>query len=491
MEIGSVIWRLRKLLRKGAAVILLILFSHGDTAAQQVYTVKNGKMYIELGKNLPDSVLNMFIDHYDLEDLGLKYFIKTNLEDTLKLRGWHVDRNNDKLFAISKALVSSEDLTNVAAKIIFAEQPSVDLLFPPINNGIIYGFNKFSNNAGVSSNDSVVTFILRNNANAKRVNLAGSFNQWNPDTLPMIKTDSGWIATVKLGPGKYWYKFIADGNWMLDENNSQRENDGHGNTNSVFYKTNYVFKLNSYANARKVYLAGSFNRWRPKEALMNQTPTGWELPVYLAEGTHTYKFIVDGDWKTDPGNPNALPNEFNDFNSVISLGNPYLFKLNGYDKAKKVLVTGTFNGWRKDELFMKKTDSTWILPYVLGAGNYEYRFIVDGKEIIDPANPLLTGTNKKTANSFLILEPNYTFRLKGYGGAKEVFLAGDFNNYSGNSLAMKHVGDEWVFSVHLTRGKHIYKFVVDGQWIRDPQNKLWEQNKFGTGDSVLWFNENE
>lgn len=488
MEIRTAICGIKKLQWVAVAAMLMLLFN--NVSAQQpvkIYTVKDGKMYIEISRNINEASLDSFIVRFDLTDLGLKNFIKTNLKDSLQMQGWHIEKNDEKVFSISKPLISSEDLTNLAGKIVFMEQPGADVLFPAINNGLLFGFNRFKNNASFATNDSIVTFYLRNNKNANSVKLAGSFTNWETNNIAMAKTDSGWIANIKLGPGKYWYKFIVDGNWKIDDDNILRENDGKGNINSVYYKTNYVFRLNDYLQAKKVYLAGSFNRWQEKELLMQRTATGWELPIYLADGTHTYKFIVDGNWKTDPANPDRYPNEFDDFNSVIHLGKQYTFKLAGYENAKHVMLTGSFNGWRREELFMKKTDSGWVLPYTLGPGNYEYRFIVDQTEITDPANPLLTSTKKKDANSFLILEPNYTFRLKGYPDAKNVFLAGDFNNFSPNSLAMKHEADEWVFTVHLTRGKHLYKFIVDGQWMRDPQNKLWEQNQYATGDSVIWF----
>jgi len=35
-------------------------------------------------------------------------------------------------------------------------------------------------------------------------------------------------------------------------------------------------------------------------------------------------------------------------------------------------------------------------------------------------------------------------------------------------------------------GKHKYKYLVDGKWITDPNNKNWEQNEFGTGNSIIW-----
>ncbi len=256
--------------------------------------------------------------------------------------------------------------------------------------------------------------------------------------------------------------------------------------NSVYFKPNFVFVLHDFEDARKVFVAGSFNNWRQKELQMIKTPAGWMLPVFLAEGTHTYKFIVDGKWYAEEKKSARLPDGNGGYNSMIEVGKPYLFKLNGYTNAKRVVLSGNFNGWRTDELLMQKTNNGWQLPYVIGGGNYEYKFIVDGKWITDPENPLTMDNEAGSKNSYIIINPNYTFRLKGYGNAQSVFLAGDFNNWSPKALAMKKDGDDWVFSVHLFAGKHLYKFIVDGEWMIDPSNKLWEQNEYGTGNSIVW-----
>jgi 1,4-alpha-glucan branching enzyme len=264
----------------------------------------------------------------------------------------------------------------------------------------------------------------------------------------------------------------VDGNWQVDDDNALRENDGLGNMNSVYFKTNVIFQLKNHQNARKVYVAGSFNNWKPKDLEMIRTSDGWELPMYLADGTHTYRFIVDGKWMIDPDNKDQVPNEFNETNSVLRIGIPVLFTINGNLQLPEVLLSGSFNNWRRNELFMKKTADGWELPYNLGPGNYEYRFASKGKWISDPQPPL-------------IIKPNYTFRLKGFPDAKTVYLAGDFNNWSSNGYQMKREGDDWVFTVHLSEGKHQYKFVVDNNWIRDPNNPLWEQND--SGNSIVWF----
>lgn len=463
---------------------LLFFFNEGMTQdPDKIYTVKNGNMYIRLKKKIDLKDLDAFIAQFDLKELALKRLILNGLDDSIKMAGWEIEKNTKDEVVILKPLFSSGDIIDPGELIIFTGQhPPYNAMFPAVSNRVTAGFNRFRGKEPFSIKDSVTRFYLHKNLDAKKVMLAGSFNDWNPSTLSMIKTDSGWIADVRLSPGKYWYKFIIDGKWIIDTDNLNNENDGLGNTNSVYYVTNYIFSLNGFTNAKKVLLSGSFNNWDEKAFVMNRTANGWELPLYLGEGTHTYRFIIDGKWITDPGNPESLPNEFNESNSVVRIGKPYLFKIGGYENAKQVILTGSFNGWRNNELFLNKTANGWELPHVLAAGNYEYIFIIDGKRVPDP---LVSKTAK--GNSLLILQPNHNFRVTGLEKASSVFIAGDFNNWEGGMIEMKKVNNEWLASAHLTPGKHLYKLIVDGKWMLDPGNKLWEQNEHQTGNSVLWI----
>lgn len=449
-------------------------------------TIKDGRMYITISKKITESSLDSFITQFNLADLDLQKFVRTNNADSLRKLGWTINVDNKELWIISKMLMPLDNMVNPADRIMVTEKhPTFAERFPPVNNGIAYGYNRFRNKpAFTQQGDSTVIFFVKGHLDRNRMRLSGSFNNWSEEGQPMTKTNEGWIARVKLGPGKYWYKFIEDGNWFVDDDNRNRENDGLGNVNSIFYKTNVVFKLNGFNNSRRVYLSGSFNNWRQSELEMIKTEKGWELPLYLAEGTHTYKFIVDGKWYEDPLNNNKLPDGSGGNNSVLTLGKPHLFKLQGYTDAKRVVLSGTFNGWRGNELYMQKTATGWEFPYVLRAGNYQYKFIVDGKWIPDPGNPPAVN---KDDNSYLIIKPNYTFKLRGYPNAKNVFLAGDFNDWSPSIFKMKKEGDLWVFTTHLSVGKHLYKFIVDGNWIIDPSNKLWERNGQGSGNSVIWI----
>ncbi len=459
--------------------ILLFGYSSFAQPTFKKYSVKNGSEVIELSKAIPEKELDEFIRDFDLSDLDLKNFFKSNKADSLIKRGWKVIANNDILVILTKPMHGFDLLDILTEKIHFDKFP-----FGGSDNNtaaVRYGVNKLRNK-DFRTEDSVVIFFIRNNKQASNVLLAGSFTNWQQNALPMQLTDSGWIAIIKLGAGKYTYKFIVDGRWMTDPDNQLNENDGEGNTNSVYYKTNIRFTLDGFTNAKRVYLAGSFNDWKEKDLLMNKTATGWELPVMLQNGTHTYKFIVDGNWYADANNPHGLPDGNGGFNSMIRLGNSHTFKLDGYTNAKQVILSGSFNGWKEDELFMTKTATGWELPYAIGSGNYEYKFIVDRKWMADPGNAY-TGND---GNSYLVIGPNYTFRFSS-PNAKKVFLAGDFNGWNPSSLPMKKEGDAWTFSLHLTPGKHRYKFFVDGEWIKDPANKLWEENEYGTGNSVVWI----
>ena len=79
----------------------------------------------------------------------------------------------------------------------------------------------------------------------------------------------------------------------------------------------------------------------------------------------------------------------------------------------------------------------------------------------------------------------WTFTLEA-AGAKEVFLMGDFNNWSPKKHPMQR--DEngmWNKVVMLSPGNHEYKFLVDGQWREDPRNDQTCLNCFGTQNNLL------
>ena len=68
--------------------------------------------------------------------------------------------------------------------------------------------------------------------------------------------------------------------------------------------------------------------------------------------------------------------------------------------------------------------------------------------------------------------------------AKEVKLAGDFNNWNADAGKLKKSrGNVWIKDLLLKPGRYEYKFVVDGNWMSDPdnENKVWNIIQCFTG----------
>lgn len=67
-----------------------------------------------------------------------------------------------------------------------------------------------------------------------------------------------------------------------------------------------------------------------------------------------------------------------------------------------------------------------------------------------------------------------------FPSAREVFLMGDFNDWSPTTHPMKQDGNGvWKKTVMLPPGKYEYRFKVDGEWGNDPHCPVCP-NAFGT-----------
>jgi 1,4-alpha-glucan branching enzyme len=74
------------------------------------------------------------------------------------------------------------------------------------------------------------------------------------------------------------------------------------------------------AKARHVFLAGSFNGWREDATPMSDSGGGhWMVDVPLSPGRYEYRFLVDGDWVTDPVAARYAANPFGGLNAIIHI----------------------------------------------------------------------------------------------------------------------------------------------------------------------------
>ena len=459
--------------------------THAQFDPDKVCRIENGQLIFTLNLKWTAKEKKQVCTLFDLDSVLIAqiYSGKTSISSGNEI--WKVKKIKPDLVELSKSMQSKVDNTIRISDLFQFIDKWMNFAGNAVESSTVYGVNNFEVSGAFTYSSNLARFYLPGEKTAKKVFISGDFNNWSTTQTPMKFTSNGWIIDLKLGPGKYDYKFIVDGEWTTDPSNKLRERGDAGDDNSIVYCYNHHFELKGYKNARKVVVTGNFCNWDPHGLQMNHTSEGWSLPMYLRDGTYAYKFIVDNEWITDPANPSVRKDADGNANSFIGIGESFLFKLNGYKTATKVVLSGSFNNWSENELVMDKTSTGWQFPYVVTAGNYEYKFIVDGKWIIDPDNPFSSGSGD-SKNSFIALKANHIFELNKYSDAKTVIVTGSFNGWNPEGYRMVREGDKWILPIYLQPGKYTYKFIVDGKWILDPANKLYEQNEYDTNNSVLW-----
>jgi hypothetical protein len=76
------------------------------------------------------------------------------------------------------------------------------------------------------------------------------------------------------------------------------------------------FVLNA-PQASSVVIAGTFNQWDPQKTPLQRDGDGWKARIPLKPGRYEYRFVVDGQWITDPNCKETVRNDYGSTNSVL------------------------------------------------------------------------------------------------------------------------------------------------------------------------------
>jgi hypothetical protein len=69
---------------------------------------------------------------------------------------------------------------------------------------------------------------------AKKVFVAGSFNEWKPEKTPLVLKGNGrWVGDLTIKPGRHEYLFVVDGQWLPDPNAKESVQNPFGGRNSI------------------------------------------------------------------------------------------------------------------------------------------------------------------------------------------------------------------------------------------------------------------
>ena len=421
-------------------------------------------------------------DLADFQELILKYLDENNKLPTKDLDGWDCVKIDSVTYQLSKSVGKLNGQMDYAQKLILldlmqglSDEPISDVRVA-VSEGMPSSIEELENGL----------YRFKYSGIHRAVHLAGSFNNWSVDALPMIQDGTNWTVDLKLSPGEHRYKFVCDGEWKKDPLNEDELTNEHGTKNSRFVIPNYTMKLSGFESAEKVFLTGGFADWKADAVPMKFEKGAWIVDLYCSDGRHEYKFVVDGEWMLDPGNDKVQDDGAGNQNSLLEIGVPTKFELVVNEDYINCYLVGSFNHWNERSIKMKNTEKGCVASYVMPEGNYEYRYILDENWMVDPGNPFGVMNEFGEMNSWAVVGDTTWFELRGFDAAKSVVLSGSFNGWDESRFRMKNQDGVWRFPMHLEAGKHQYKFIVDGKWITDPSNSIVEDNFNGTGNSMVW-----
>jgi glycosidase len=94
----------------------------------------------------------------------------------------------------------------------------------------------------------------------------------------------------------------------------------------------------------------------------------------------------------------------------VEIKQKHNFRYHPKNKPKMISVFGSFNSWNRENLPMRDEDGDgeYEIEVELEPGRYEYKFFVDGKELIDPTNPVKVPNPFGDFNSILIASPRHS-----------------------------------------------------------------------------------
>ena len=209
--------------------LVLGSFPNPQDGSQSQPTTSDTKTQTRPAKRLNPETLRKYVGRYELE-VGI-----------IPISTLDVTLEREELW-IKTAVVNKHRLLHKSKTVFIDEIAGTPCTFNKDDDGKIISLTFEYENAIYTAQKILLpppslkgntTFRLKGFANANFVILSGTFNNWNQSQLVFGREGDEWICRIDLGPGKYAYKYIVDGNWMLDPANPVSEEDEAGNVNSV------------------------------------------------------------------------------------------------------------------------------------------------------------------------------------------------------------------------------------------------------------------
>lgn len=153
------------------------------------------------------------------------------------------------------------------------------------------------------------------------------------------------------------------------------------------------------------------------------------------------------------------------------------------DNYQRVQVKGEMNAWNPAAGEMTLNRGIWEISFQVNPGNYQYQFVVDGREMLDPVNPKKTPNGIGGTNSLLSLprpDPRKLpalYSRHAYGDSLELQLV--------NDGAVLVYWDNELIPIDKKGGKVLVKIPVKAKERNRSFLRVFAQNEFGVSNDVL------
>ncbi len=200
---------------------------------------------------------------------------------------------------------------------------------------------------GTAQPNSTVAYLLGEQRASAKVGADGNYvltakmpETETPGFLAIITPDnSSFVSLTKIGGAQTPEKLSAE---IVEKVKNAK-------TSPIIVGNKAIFIYRGAGN--QVRLAGDFTGWQPRGAILQETSENLKAAAveFPATARVEYKLIVDGNWISDPLNPNKLDNGVGSENSVFTMPE---YKATIWDKGNDTFLDNTdfksevFNGVR-------------------------------------------------------------------------------------------------------------------------------------------------
>jgi len=216
----------------------------------------------------------------------------------------------------------------------------------------------------------------------EKVQLAGSFTQWEPVDMEKNSGNEKWALKLDLSPGEYEFKFVVDGKWQHSELLPTKTND-EGITNNVILVEEKALSMSTSSSIEAIN----------EEDIEDPDDEGWEV-IQNPQIEIERKFIVPDNYHERlTAHGFQIQQEFDEV-----LMDKY------YDTHEHALIN--------EDHWLRQRNGDWELKYPVGLdghnqGSTLYHETTCIEEIMTRLRPILKVEEGSTTNLQTLLEKTY------------------------------------------------------------------------------------